>query len=181
MTIVVALRLTLSILILKFPLAGGLLAVLIDYLDLELLNKLDPSSLGNYQIFDKLLDLFYLSLEAFIALYWKNKVVSRLTFLLFLYRLIGILIFEITNNSLFLVIFPNLFEFLYLSYLLGLKLFKRDYLSSNKILILSLIILFPLKLTHEYLLHINTTHPWIKNKYIQRVLSPLKLPSSLNF
>ena len=68
--IVIALRLVLPLSILRWPLAGGLLAMLIDAADVVLVEALAPV-LGEspefgpaYAQIDKVLDLWYLSLGA---------------------------------------------------------------------------------------------------------------------
>lgn len=82
-------RLGVPLLILRWPLLGGLLSIGADYIDLQLLQALDPSQVVNYQPLDKTLDLYYMSLEALVALRWKNEKVKIATLALFFYRLLG--------------------------------------------------------------------------------------------
>lgn len=175
MLIVVILRLILGTLIFRFPLAAGILAIFLDYHDLNILMRFDPPSLKIYQQWDKILDLFYLTIEVYVALSWHNAFVRLCAGTLFMYRFIGILLFEVTGYSLLLFIFPNVFEFFYLTYLAHLKIFKKDYFSSHKIVfIIILLILLP-KLAQEYFLHINLTHPWVENKYVKWLRTPYLL------
>lgn len=176
MLLLTFLRLTAVVIIFKYPLLGGILALVVDFFDLNLLYILAPNSLENYQIWDKLLDLTYLSTEAYIALSWKNKLVSRIALVLFIYRLIGIITFEIFQQKPILVMFPNVFEPFYLIYLLHLYIFKKDFFKSLKLIGSIVFMITILKLGHEYLLHINTTHPWSENKYIQKIIDPDFIP-----
>lgn len=171
MLFITILRLATVVVIFKYPLLGGLLALVVDFFDLNLFYILDPNALENYQVWDKLLDLTYLSAEVYVALSWKNKLVSKIALVLFVYRLIGVIAFEVFQQKPILVIFPNVFEPFFLIYLLHLYIFKKDLFRSLKIIGCMVLLIAVLKLGHEYLLHINETHPWSENKYIQQILN----------
>lgn len=167
--IIAAIRLLIPLSILRFPILGAILAILLDYYDFELLRFLGKGDLTYYQDLDKSLDLYYLSLEAYISTRWANRLARYTALLLFSYRLIGFLLFLTLRNPMLLVIFPNLFEFFYLFYLLFKRIFKKDpVLSFRGLLIILLILLIP-KLIHEYFLHVNTAQSWNENKYIQMI------------
>ncbi len=172
MLIVFLLRILTSLIILRAPLYGGLIAICIDYLDLNILTSLRYTDNSYYQSVDKIADIFYLSLEAYIVLFWKNKLAKSITLFAFIYRLIGVLIFELTQREIFLVIFPNVFEYIFLIYLLTSRLFKRDIFVKIVPLTFLVLSLIFFKTFHEYLLHINTTHPWTNNYYVKKVLDP---------
>lgn len=167
---VVLLRLGLSTLILKFPLAGGVIAICLDYFDLQLLYLFDQRELGRYQSLDKTLDLYYLALEAYVVSNWRNLLVKYTALLLFLGRLVGSVLFVITQEGVILMIFPNVFEPFFLIYLIQLQVFRRDLLTSFKQIALLILFLLIPKLIHEYLLHVNTTYPWSENKYVKLIL-----------
>lgn len=154
LTIIIRLMLPLSIL--RYSLFGGLLAIFLDYFDYDLIRFLDNGDLTNYQVIDKSLDLYYLSLEVYVVISWKNSLARIAALLLFIYRVFGILIFFITNNLLFLVIFVNLFEFFYLFYLSYKKIFHKDPATSIRRLLIILFLLLIPKFLHEYFLHITT-------------------------
>lgn len=152
LTIVIRLILPLSIL--RYPLFGGLAALFADFTDYQLIIFLNSGDVTNYQVIDKALDMYYLSLEAFVAVFWKNELARFAAILLFFYRLLGFLLFFITQNLLFLVIFLNLFEFFYLFYLGYKKIFQKDPVTSPaKLLIILFLLLIP-KFIHEYSVHI---------------------------
>ncbi len=172
MLVVVLTRLLGSSLILKYPLFGGLLAILLDYFDIRLLQIFQSGDLSNYQALDKGLDLYYLALEAYVAYKWRENRVRATAIVLFSYRIVGTLLFEITQNESLLVIFPNIFEYFYLACLVLQKLLKKTVNLKLSYLIILIVLLSLIKIPHEYLLHINKTHPWTKNKYIQMMLNP---------
>ena len=69
------------------------------------------------------------------------------------FHLVGLLIFEITQERLFLLIFPNVFEFWFIL-VTGLKLFlKEKTVLKPKIIIGSLVFSAGLKIFHEWVLH----------------------------
>ncbi len=175
MLLIIAIRLLGPLIILRFPLFGAVLSIFLDYIDLNLLTTLDSTNLGNYQYLDKILDFYYLGLEAYISMFWKNVYARAATFTLFIHRTIGIVLFAIFGNQALLVLFPNVFEPFFLIYLLHLKLLKKDRLISIKRVLILVILIAITKLLHEYLLHINTTHPWFENKYIKYIFNLDKL------
>lgn len=160
--LVIILRVLIPFLILKFPFIGGLLSAGLDHFDLNLTSAFGEE-IQNYQKVDKILDFFYLSLEAIVALSWVNIRVKRAALGLFLYRSLGILLFEITNTRAFLFFFPNFFEFFFLLYLFFQGISGKDYLVTKKdkiFFFLSLLFFFSFKLYQEYSLHILDQHPW---------------------
>ncbi len=165
MIAVIFLRLISPLVLVRFSLLGALLMIPIDYFDMNLLGVLGYHDLAIYQELDKTLDLYYLCFECYIAFFWQNKLARKIALSLFLYRLVGFILFSITQYQFLLVIFPNVFEWFYISYLAYKKIFQNS-LSARAILYV-VIFLTILKLIHEYLLHINTTHPWTENRYIK--------------
>ena len=147
----VLLRLIFPLIIFKYPFGGAVAVIAFDLLDMDLIKRFN-GNLDNYQTLDKTLDTYYLAIEAIIVLTWKNKLVKKIALGLFIYRLLGFSIFLFTQNLLFLVIFPNVFEYFYLIYLGIQKIFKKD-LKSKMALAVILIILIMVKVTHEYWLH----------------------------
>jgi hypothetical protein len=167
---VVIVRVIFALLIFSLPLFGGILAIVIDYFDLQILSYFNHGDLSQYQQLDKLLDLLYLAIEAYVVLSWKNKSARNTALILFFWRLLGVLLFEYYQYKPLLVVFPNVFEFWFLTYLSSLYLFKKDHFQELKVTICVVLLLLIPKLLHEYFLHINTAHPWSQNKYIQIIL-----------
>ena len=166
--IVIALRIIVPLLILKRPLAGGIVAMLLDALDVVIVEWFGEGGMGpHYHRIDKLLDLYYLGLEAWVARCWTERI-PRLTALgLFTVRVLGVIVFEVTNARPALFIFPNLFELWFLFYLLRNRFFPGLKLGTWRQTLFWLVILYIPKLGQEYLLHVAGARPWdwIKRRF----------------
>ena len=111
--VIAAIRIAGSLPVLRWPLAGGVLAILVDLSDLLLRDALDLGGVGDYQSLDKWLDQVYLGAFLVVALRWDGPARS-IAVALFAYRLVGFALFELTGErSLFLVV-PNVFEIWFL-------------------------------------------------------------------
>jgi len=104
----VAFRVATALPVLRWPLAGGLLAIGGDLADLLLRDLLGIGDL-DYQLLDKLLDQVYLVLFLVVALRWEG-VERKVSIVLFGLRLVGSLLFVLTGDRLVLLLFPNVFE-----------------------------------------------------------------------
>ena len=110
-TVVIGLRLLVPLLILRFWVAGGIVAMLLDGADVIITDALDMGGFGDhYAELDKVLDSYYLTLELLVALGWRNAWVRLPAVALFAYRLVGVALFEATEARNFLFIFPKMFE-----------------------------------------------------------------------
>jgi hypothetical protein len=98
-----------SLPVLRWPLAGGLLAILVDLSDLLLRDTLDLGGIPDYQAFDKWADQVYLGLFLIVALRWSG-IERSIAIGLYLYRLVGFVAFEATGDRALLLLFPNVFE-----------------------------------------------------------------------
>lgn len=108
--VIAAVRIAGSLPVLRWPLLGGLLAILIDLSDLLLMDLLDLGGVPDYQSLDKWLDQVYLALFLVVALRWA-KPARTISIALYLYRLVGFVLFELTGERTLLLLFPNVFEF----------------------------------------------------------------------
>jgi hypothetical protein len=111
--VIAAIRIAGSLPVLRWPLAGGVLAILVDLSDLLLRDTLDLGGVGDYQSLDKWLDLVYLGTFLIVALRWDGRPRSIAVALL-AYRLVGFVLFELTGERVLLLVFPNVFEFWFL-------------------------------------------------------------------
>lgn len=149
--LIVVLRILLPLTILRWPLAGGIIALLADALDIVLASLVDLGGLWQYHNLDKFLDTYYLGLEAIVAQRWTALPRWTAT-LLFGYRLIGVVLFEATNIRLFLFFFPALFENFFLFYAVLLRFFPEYNLTPRRLAYWLAILLVP-KMIQEYVLH----------------------------
>jgi len=109
MLVVGAVRVAGSVPVLRWPLAGGLLAVIADLSDLFLFELLDLGGVDDYQRFDKVVDQVYLAAFAVAAARWSG-IERRVALGLYLFRMVGFVAYELTGERLLLLAFPNVFE-----------------------------------------------------------------------
>ena len=177
--IVVAIRLILPLAILRWPLAGGILCLLVDAVDVVLVDAVagvlgEPPEFGpTYAQIDKWLDIWYLGLEAYVVRKWPETLIRRATLALFAWRLVGVVLFEITVMRPLLLVFPNLFENVYLYVLVARRwapaLVPR---TPRGVLAVILVLLVP-KLVQEWVLHWEELHPWQWLR--ERILGPFAM------
>jgi hypothetical protein len=148
-------------LILKKPLAGGIAALALDAMDVMIVELFGPGGMGpHYHSLDKVLDLYYLGLEAYVSLGWTERIPRLISISLFVYRLIGVGLFELTGWRPILFLFPNLFENWFLFVLVIWKFFPGVQLDTWRRCLAWLIVLYVPKLGQEYLLHVAEVQPW---------------------
>lgn len=164
--LVIALRIFLPLTILRWPLAGGILALVVDALDVVLVDAIagllgQPPEFGStYAQIDKWLDMYYLSLELLVARRWTEVVPRRTAYLLFAWRLLGVILFEITLYRPLLVVFPNLFENYFLYVLVAMRWFPRFVPRTVLQSVIACVVLLVPKEIQEYVLHYEELHPW---------------------
>ena len=150
--VIAAARIAGSLPVLRWPFAGGVVAVLVDFSDLFMMNLLDLGGVGDYQAFDKWLDQAYMLTFLVVALRWKG-VPRHVAIGLFGYRLVGFAYFELIDSWRgVLLFFPNVFEFWFL-FVAGLNRVKPDYEITRRRAALWLPALTALKVFQEYALH----------------------------
>lgn len=139
------------------PLTGFALSIFLDGADWYFVV---PDSLSFYQAWDKLLDLFYLSVAFAVSRRWANKLARRGSRDLFFLRAFGVLLFLASQQRSVLFFFPNLFEFYFLFYLITLKLLKKDPLTTRPRLIAFIALISIPKLIQEYIIHFAQLPFW---------------------
>jgi hypothetical protein len=159
--IVIALRLIIPLLILRYPLVGGVAAMVIDALDVVLIEAIGLGGFGgHYSELDKLLDSYYLTLELIVAFRWTSPYARIPAFALYVYRLIGVVLFEATHARVLLFVFPNLFENWWLYCVAVAQFFPRLYPRSWRSVAIPMFLLLVPKMGQEYLLHYQEAEPW---------------------
>lgn len=164
--IVIALRLAIPLTILRWPLAGGLLSMLVDAIDVVLVDAVaravgQPGEFGPfYAQIDKYLDMYYLSLELVtVRRSWDGLPRAAATYL-FVWRLAGVIAFEVTAHRPLLLIFPNLFENFFLFILIARRWFPALVPRTVFQTVIALGALLVPKLVQEWVLHWEQLHPW---------------------
>lgn len=148
-----AFRIATSLPVLRWPLAGGLLAIGGDLADLLLRDLVDLGGVGDYQLLDKALDQVYLALFLVMALRWHG-VERRVAVALYLYRLVGSLLFVATGERAVLLLFPNVFEFWFL-FVAAIHHLPRPLPWTPARVGAALAVLTVLKLGQEWALHVG--------------------------
>jgi hypothetical protein len=111
--IIAAIRIAASLPVLRWPLAGAILAIAVDLSDLLLRDLLDLGGVGDYQALDKWLDQVYLATFLIVALRWDGAP-RTIAVGLYVWRLVGFIVFELTGERTLLLVFPNVFELWFL-------------------------------------------------------------------
>jgi hypothetical protein len=115
--IVVGARFLVPLLIPRFPLPAILAALVIDAADQTIFQKFTDLDLENYQGYDKALDVYYLTIAYTATMRnWASPLAFQVARFLWYYRLIGVMLFEITDQRWMLLVFANTFEYFFIFY-----------------------------------------------------------------
>jgi hypothetical protein len=159
--IIIAMRLIVPVWIFRQPVIGGIAAMVADTLDVVLIEVIGLGGFGDYyHTTDKLLDTYYLAFEMVVAFGWTNPYAKWISAALFPYRVLGVLLFELTGRRVTLFIFPNLFENWWLYCAISLSVWPAIAPRSLRTSIIALLILLVPKMGQEYLLHYAEAQPW---------------------
>lgn len=142
---IILLRIIFGPLILVFPLPSIILSIFLDAIDAEFAHYV--VSKKQYQLIDKLLDLWGYVFELIFALIYLNYKIFLL--FLFLWRMIGTVIFYLIKNRKIFFIFANYFENFFL------VIFISKYFDVKTNINLLFFIAFLTKLFQEWFLHIS--------------------------
>src|SRR5690606_26610997 len=107
--VIFGLRLLVPLTIFRWPLYGGIASLVIDAADTNIV-KLFGVEIPNYVSTDKILDMYYLSIEVYVSRGWKNTLARRASYALFGWRLLGVTAFELSGLRFLLFVAPNIFE-----------------------------------------------------------------------
>jgi hypothetical protein len=154
---IILLRILVPLTILRFPFFGGVASAVLDGADWQI----SLSDIFRYPLLDKALDIYYLSIEAFVVVVlWKHVFAKRLGLVLYALRALGTAFFLVTNSSYFLFYFPNVFENFFLFYTGVWMILREEPKLSGGLLWAVLIILAIPKLFQEYLMHVSLLENW---------------------
>lgn len=188
--IIVIVRIIGSLPVLWWPFPGSIIAILTDGSDVFIRNLVGLDSVSNYHAFDKALDQIYMFTFLVVALRWLT-VPRNIAVGLYVFRLMGVLIFEATGERDALWLFPNLFEFWFV-FVAGIQFFGLEaredderepwlrgllpFRYSASQLAAGLAVVAALKLPVEYVLH---TREWFDRfsafeavEWIWKMLTP---------
>ena len=153
---VVLARLLVPLLIIRWPLPGILASLILDAVDQTVFQALAPGAdLTGYQSYDKALDIYYLVIAYISTLRnWTSPFAVDIARFLIYYRLVGVVLFELTDVRAILFVFPNTFEYYFIFYE-AVRLFWDPRRMSRRVLIgATAFIWIFIKLPQEWWIHI---------------------------
>ena len=111
---VIAARILVPLAIPRFPLPAMLAALVIDGADQTIFQTFTSLDLDGYQNYDKALDVYYLSIAYTATLRnWTHHTAIAVGRFLYYFRLVGVVLFEVTQIRALLLVFPNTFEYVF--------------------------------------------------------------------
>ena len=140
-----------SLPVLRWAFAGALIAIVVDFSDLFFMAVIDLGGLGDYQAFDKWIDLVYMFSFLWVANRWRGPE-RTIALGLFAFRMIGFVAFEITGDRIVLLVFPNVFEFWFVFVAIRLH-YWRNYEMTRQRLAKWFAVTLVLKMGQEWVLH----------------------------
>jgi len=182
LVIVVGARFLVPLLTFRFPLPAILAALVIDAADQTVIDAILDRPFDAYQTYDKALDIHYLALAYLSTMRnWRNDLAFRVVRVLFLYRLVGVFLFEWTDSRWLLLVFPNTFEYAFIAYELVGTRWDPERLGRRAIIGSVAAIWIVVKLPQEWWIHIAqrdvtdtlADHPWTWSLLVAAVAAPI--------
>ena len=153
--LVVGARFLVPLLIPRFPLPAILACLVIDAADQTIFAKYTTIDLGNYQSYDKALDIYYLTIAYLSTIRnWENPFAYEVARFLWYYRLVGVVLFELLGIRALLFIFPNTFEYFFIAYEAIRVAWDPRRLTRRQIIAIAASIWIFVKLPQEWWIHI---------------------------
>lgn len=158
--VISAIRFVLPFFLLKWPLSTFIISIIVDTKDFDFLNLKTAEDYAFYQMWDKILDIYFFAFLVAVSLKWKDKIAKRLMIFFFSYRLLGTILFTVFGNRMFLFIFPNFLEILFILYLVFWRLTgsQKFFDSKNSTVLILLAIFIPI-IGQEYFMHVSKASP----------------------
>ncbi len=148
-------RLGIPLLIFRYPLPAILACLVLDAADQTIFQNYTNLNLDGYQSYDKALDVFYLAIAYLSTLRnWAAPFAANTAMFLWYYRLVGVVIFEMTQERAVLIIFPNTFEYFFIVYETIRLAWNPARLTNRAVIGLAAFIWIFIKLPQEWWLHI---------------------------
>jgi hypothetical protein len=153
--IIVAARFLVPLTIPRYPLPAILAALIIDAGDQTIFQQFTNLPLEGYQGYDKALDIYYLTIAYISTLRnWTNLFAFQVSRFLFYWRLVGVVLFELTQLRPLLLIFPNTFEYFFIFYEAVRLRWDPKRLTKRFVIGAAAAIWIFIKLPQEYWIHI---------------------------
>ncbi len=129
--------------------------MIVDAADQTIFQNTTDLDLTNYQSYDKALDIYYLAIAYLSTMRnWRSIYAFNASRFLWYYRLVGVVLFELTHTRSLLLIFPNTFEYFF-DFVEGVKTrWNPLRMSKRTILAAAAFIWIFIKLPQEYWIHV---------------------------
>ncbi|MEO6125444.1 MAG: hypothetical protein ABIR32_17240 [Ilumatobacteraceae bacterium] len=152
---VVLLRFGVPLLIPRYPLPAILACLVIDAADQTIFQAFTHDPLAGYQTYDKALDVYYLAI-AYISTMrnWRDSAAFDVARFLYLYRLVGVTLFELLDQRWLLLVFPNTFEYFFIAYEAVRTKWNPARLSAQRVVTIAAAIWIVIKLPQEWWIHV---------------------------
>jgi hypothetical protein len=163
--LILTLRLLVPLAIPRYPLPGIIAAFLIDGFDQTIFQQFTNLNLDFYQGYDKALDIYYLTIAYLSTLRnWTSGISFEVSRFLIYYRLVGVVLFEMSQIRAILLVFPNTFEYFFDFYEAVRLRWDPRRMSRRLVLGAMAFIWIVIKLPQEYIIHVAQvdTTDWIK-------------------
>lgn len=148
-------RFLVPLLIPRYPLPAIVACALIDAVDQSVLAQFTNVDLVDYQTYDKALDVYYLAI-AYVSMLrnWVSGDVLVVGTFLWYFRLVGVVLFEITGVRWLLVVFANVFEYFFVAVEYVRTSCNPSRLSRRKIAVMVIVIWVVVKIPQELWIHV---------------------------
>jgi hypothetical protein len=127
---------------------------------------------AHYHQLDKVLDSYYLTIELIVSLRWDERIARVTSVWLYVWRILGVVVFEVTKLRPVLFFAPNLFENFFLFIAATRRWWPAWRITTGKRLAVVLLLLYLPKIPQEYVLHVKQMQPWVwfKGTFLRSVL-----------
>lgn len=168
---VVLIRFLVPLTVLRWNFAGALLCIAADASDVMLFDAFGVEAYGDvpYHTADKFFDVYYLSFMLYVSLSWPEPLEKRTSIVLYGWRLLGVVLFEVTHVRQVMFFAPNIFENFYVLLAGVRKLSPRFRIKNPRALVVFLLISGVPKLVQEYVMHFLEfpTWPFIRDNILR--------------
>ncbi len=161
--IMIFIRLIPTLIIFKWNILRSFLFMFLDGIDYFFFKSYSGSfSESTYHSLDKIFDQYYFTVQLIVILkQWDSGPFKKTSIYMYLYRLLGFVLFEITKLRYLLVIFTNIFEYFFDVILLCEKIFVK-FKNNWKNTFLITLLLIPFKLFQELYVHTDINLPSVE-------------------
>ena len=152
--LVIGTRLFLPLAIPRWPLPALIACLIVDGIDQSVFQWFGYDPPG-YQSYDKAMDVWYLAIAYLATLRnWQSLPAYRVGQFLYFYRLVGVMLFELTHTRALLLVFANTFEYFFIAYEAWRTRWSPLRLLTKGWVITAAAIWIFIKLPQEYWIHV---------------------------